>query len=217
MRNPIIIICLLITIFPSCNEVKEEKSKSLPKQTSIIDENLQENIGPRQEIETKNYRYNIRQNSLKNIDTLLIKQYAKTILSGESYPSDNDETISCIDLLFSENTSDLEFYFEVFRVIVEKADGSLAEIMGSEIISFMEFKTSFFLDKYSEFELKEKERFINLMSYEFYFSEPDPIEDIEIQFESFFSNLKENEGQKKEGLKRMKELTKEATKIRINE
>ncbi|MBL7471164.1 hypothetical protein IS446_00035 [Robertkochia sp. 1368] len=81
----------------------------------------------------------------------------------------------------------------------------------------MEFKTSFFLDKYSEFELKEKERFINLMAYEFYFSEPDPIEDIEIQFESFFSNLKENEGQKKEELKRMKELTKEATEIRINE
>ncbi|MFI2743574.1 hypothetical protein ACG2LH_12600 [Zhouia sp. PK063] len=116
-------------------------------------------------------------------DTLAIKHYATQILHNEMYPSDNDETAACIHQLFKQPQKELDFYFNVFRVIVKKADGALAEGIGQEILQFFKLKPDYFIKKYSQFDTEEKNRFIGFMAFEFYY-------DSETAITTFFNTIR---------------------------
>ncbi|WP_299116459.1 hypothetical protein [uncultured Winogradskyella sp.] len=151
------------------------------------------------------------------IDTTKIRTYAELILKNEIYPSDNDETFECIKQMFTKDKNDLEFYFKVFRVIVEKSDGSLSESIGLEIMNFIKFNPDFFIEQYSEFKLEEKQKFIEFMAYEFYFNEPEHNAEINQYFTEVNSRIKQSTEPKRKYLNSIKELTKIATEEIINE
>ena len=119
--------------------------------------------------------------------------------------------------LYTKDKSDLEFYFKVFRIIVEKSDGALSEVMGIEIMKFMEFNPDYFIEQYSKFEFDEQKRFINQIAYEFYFTEPGHNVEIENYFEKVNSKFKLTTEPKRKYLNSIKELTKKATEEIINE
>jgi hypothetical protein len=151
------------------------------------------------------------------IDTEKIRKYAELILKNEIYPSDNDETFECIKQMFTKEKNDLEFYFKVFRVIVEKSDGALSEAIGLEIMNFIKYNPDFFIEQYSEFELEEKQRFIGFMAYEFYFTEPEHNAEINQYFTEVNSRFEQSTEPKRKYLNSIKELTKIATEEIINE
>ena len=150
-------------------------------------------------------------------NTTEIRKYAELILANEIYPSDDDETFECIKELFTNDKDDLEFYFKVFRVIVKKSDGALAEAIGLEIMNFIKFNPDFFLEQYSNFDLDEKNNFIGHIAYEFYFSEPDHNAEINQYFDKVNSRIKLKTESKTKQLDTIKELTKKATEKIINE
>ena len=150
-------------------------------------------------------------------DKTKIKKYAKSILDNKIYPSDDDETFECIRQIFTNEPTDLEFYFNVFRVIVKKSDGALAEAIGLEIMNFIKFNPDFFLEQYSNFELDEKNKFIGNIAYEFYFSEPDHNTEIDKYFGEVNSRIKLKTEANLKQLETIKELTKKVTEEIINE
>ncbi|MFD0991018.1 hypothetical protein ACFQ1R_12995 [Mariniflexile jejuense] len=151
------------------------------------------------------------------VDTTEIRKYAEAILNNEIYPSDNDQTFECIKQMFTKDKNDLEFYFKVFRVIVEKSDGALSEAIGLEIMNFLKFNPDFFIEQYSEFKLDEKQKFIGFMAYEFYFTEPEHNAEINQYFSEVNLNLEQSTEPKRKYLNSIKELTKIETEKIINE
>ena len=122
-------------------------------------------------------------------ESIRIKNYAQMILDNKIQPSDNDETFECIDQLYIENQNDLDFYFEVFRVIVDKSDGALSEVIGLHIMSLLKLYPDFFISKYSEFEPSEKMKYIDQISFEFYYSDDNYKTEINNFFEKVTNHL----------------------------
>ena len=151
------------------------------------------------------------------IDTTNLREYAELILENKVAPTDDELTFECIAGLYTKDQSDLEFFFQVFRVIVKKSDGALAEVMGQEIMNFLIFNPDFFLEQYSEFGIDEKNSFIEHMAYEFYFTEPDHIQEIDAFFKEINSRFKTSTEQKSNCLNSIKELTKTQTENIVNE
>jgi hypothetical protein len=154
------IICVVHIVFVSCNKEKENKGEI-------------ENQNRIQKLSIEKVK-SIKETVLEPIDepseSMRIKYYAQMILDNKVQPSDNDETFEVIDQLFVENQNDLDFYFEVFRVIVDKSDGALSEVVGQYIMSFLKLYPDFFISKYSEFEESEKMKYVYQLSFEFYYS-----------------------------------------------
>jgi hypothetical protein len=153
------------------------------------------------------------------IDTAKIKKYAQQILDNKIYPSDDNETFECINQLFAENQKDINFYFNVFRVIVKKSDGALSEAIGQYVMSFLRSNPDFFIEKYSEFDSDEKNKFVGFMAYEFYFSETDYKTEINEYFAKVSNGIKsESETKTKTKiLTEMKESVIKETESIINE
>jgi hypothetical protein len=188
MKKLLPIIFLTQILLLSCNTTKENKTES-KKQTSekIIVENKKEV----KEIKGKT-------------DLNQIKKYAKLILKNEINPSDNEETFECIEQILIKNQSELEFYFDVFRIIVKKSDGALSEMVGATIMDFIKFNPDFFIIQYSQFSAEEKNRFIDYLSYELYLSETK----IDDYFLEVNSTIKLKTEPKIKQLNSIKELTK---------
>ena len=201
MKKLLQILFLVQFILISC-EKKSEKKASNKK--VVIEKSLTKEETKTVESESK-------------IDTTKIRKYAESILKNKIYPSDNDETFECIKQMFTEDQNDLEFYFKVFRVIVEKSDGALSEAIGLEIMNFIKYNPDFFIEKYSEFKLEEKQRFIGFMAYEFYFTEPEHKVEIERYFTEINTKIKQSTEPKRKYLNSIKELTKIETEKIINE
>lgn len=73
------------------------------------------------------------------------KLFAKWILSDSISPSDNFSTFRVMDSLESRRVEDRKFYFYVFLNILKKADGALAEAIGSPAYRYTENHTKEFL------------------------------------------------------------------------
>ncbi|MDN3494225.1 hypothetical protein [Winogradskyella bathintestinalis] len=201
MKKLLQILFLVQFVLISCEKKSEKKTDN--KKVSI-EKSLTKEETKTVEIEPK-------------IDTAKIRKYAELILKNEIYPSDNDETFECIKQIFTEEENDLEFYFKVFRVIVEKSDGALSEAIGLEIMNFIKYNPDFFIEQYSEFDLEEKQKFIGFMAYEFYFTEPEHNAEINQYFTEVNSRIKQSTEPKRKYLNSIKELTKIATEEIINE
>jgi hypothetical protein len=201
MKKLLQIIFLVQFIFISCNKKSERKSdnekvnfeKHLTKEEVII-------VKPKSQI-----------------DTTAIRKYAELILKDEINPSDNDETFECIKQIFTNDKNNLEFYFKVFRVIVEKSDGALSEVIGLEIMNFIKYNPDFFIEQYSKFTLEEQQKFVGFIASEFYFTEPEHNSEIDKYFNEVNSKIKQSTESNRKYLNTIKELTKIATEEIINE
>jgi hypothetical protein len=195
----------LFTILLSC---KTEKEKEKVTKNQNITETSSEIIDSNNEIliEAKTL-----------VDTTKIRSFAESILNNTAVPSDNDETFECLKQIFTTNRSDLEFYFNVFRVIVKKSDGALAEVIGLEIMNFLRFNPDYFIKQYSNFDLEEKNMFINHLAFEFYFTQPEHNEEIDRFFQEVNLKLKSNTESKRKYLNSIKELTKIETQRIVDE
>jgi uncharacterized protein YcfL len=201
MKKLLKILFLVQFVLISCNNKSEKKAD---KEKVIVEKSL-----TKEEIKT------IKTES--KIDTTKIRKYAESILENEIYPSDNDETFECIKQIYTKDKNDLEFYFKVFRIIIEKSDGALSEAIGIEIMNFIKYNPDFFIEQYAEFKLEEKRKFIGFMAYEFYFAEPEHNEEIERYFNEVNLKFKKSTEPKRKYLNSIKELTKIATEEIINE
>jgi hypothetical protein len=56
------------------------------------------------------------------------------ILADSIQPSDNQITFSCLDSMSSHKKEVRDFYFPVCQKIIQKADGALAEVIGSYVL-----------------------------------------------------------------------------------
>jgi hypothetical protein len=188
----------------SCNSKTEKKTESKKSySTEKVKQNREVN--------------EIEENKTVKVDTAKIKKYAQQILENKISPSDDDETFECMNQLLIENQKDLDFYFNVFRVIVKKSDGALSEVIGQYVMGLLKSKPDFFIEQYSEFKLEEQQRFIEFMAYEFYFTEPEHIAEINQYFTEVNSRIKQNTEPKRKYLNSIKELTKVATEKIIEE
>jgi hypothetical protein len=111
-------------------------------------------------------------------DSISPKVYGQLILDGKIIPSDNLATNACLEELFTEDQTDKEFFFKVYRKISANADGALSEMIGGITKSFFELNPDFCLEKFKSFEPKEKDSFIENIAYEFYASGIDYENDI---------------------------------------
>lgn len=148
------------------------------------------------------------------IDSTKIKKYAQGILDNRIEPSDNNETFECINQLFAEKEKDLNFYFEVFRVIAKKSDGALSEVIGQYVVKFLKFDPDFFIEKYSKFDTDEKNRFIGFIAYEFYAPETDYKAKMDLFFSGINNEIKSQSDSEMKILTEMKKsVTKETERI----
>lgn len=93
--------------------------------------------------------------------------YAESILSGIVKPSDNQETINCLDSILSNNPKTRKFYFDVFRVIADKSDGALTDMVCSYSKSIFQTHPHEFITFYQGLSQTEKSNFIEFIAYEF--------------------------------------------------
>ncbi len=108
--------------------------------------------------------------------------FAQGILNNTIQPSDNDQTLACLDSLDDDNADTRQFYFQVYRVIAKKSDGALSEVVGSYTKSYMQLFPQEALNYYKTFDEKEKNLFIDNLAYEFYASGSDYEQDIQNYF-----------------------------------
>lgn len=108
---------------------------------------------------------------LMNVDTPTnVRQHAEGILNGTIAPSDDMATFACMDSITSENAETRTFYFEVMRVIVKKADGALAEMVGVKLHHYFENYTLLFLNNYKILTTEERTIFVNFIAWEYVIS-----------------------------------------------
>ena len=149
-------------IFISCKEKNEKQIKKPEIETKKINDSV---------VTVSTVKLNDDfSESKKIIDTIKVREFAQNILKGKIYPSDDEITYDCIDQIFMTNNKDLDFYFKVFREIVKKSDGALAEGIGMHIMTFTETKTEYFIKQFQNFELDEKERIAGFLAFELYYS-----------------------------------------------
>lgn len=204
MKTLLLILLLSQFILLSCNSKKEKETESEKPVITATYSHVIDNS-------------EIEEDEISKIDTTKIREYAQQILENKIVPSDNDETFECLNQLFVENQKDLNFYFNVFRVIVKKSDGALSEVIGQYIIRFLRSNPDFFIEKYSKFDSDEKDEFIGFMAYEFCFSDKDYKTEISDFFAEVSTGIKSKSESKTKILSEMQELvTKETGRI-INE
>jgi hypothetical protein len=54
-------------------------------------------------------------------------------------PTDNEQTLACLDSLQSKNTESRNFAFQVYKAVVKKSDGALTEVICGYIKDYLYF------------------------------------------------------------------------------
>jgi hypothetical protein len=144
-------LTLLIFLFNNCsNNTKQTYKDSFSKEKSINDSS---NTIPTQ-----------------REDSIDPWKYGQMILDNKAYPTDDAGTFTCIQQLYSKDERTRDYFFNVFLVILSKADGALGETIGEEIPEFMFQYPDYYLKKYSLLRPTDKEHFIFNLSSGFYFN-----------------------------------------------
>jgi len=123
-------------------------------------------------------------NDENKVNNTFIKEYAQNILNGTIQPTSDDTTFTCINSIFTKNENDLNYFFKVFRLIVKKTAGNSDMYIEYTIIEFLEFNPIFFIDKYSEFDVNEKDTFISHIAYIF-----SNVESSKSNIDTYFINI----------------------------
>ncbi len=128
------------------------------------------------------------------------KEIGQMILDNKIQPTDNDVTFRVMDSLLSKNADDRKFYFKVFIKILEKADGALAEMVGTPAMKYVENYTSEFLDLSANISKENFNSWASFVGWEILLSSnDDPVKDGELFIEKLLSNcpeLKEKDNQR---------------------
>lgn len=159
-------LVIFLVLFSAC----EEKVKTVPEKEQQ----------PKVSKDTVSPKVNSHEKNIEK-NTFDVEKYAEKILENKVYPSDNDETFNYLDTFLKFNSDELDLHFKVFRVIVQKSGGALAEVMGQYIFSFIKRRPNYFLKEYATFNKKEQKQWIHHLAYEFYFNE-DSVTVIEDEF-----------------------------------
>jgi len=144
-------------------------------------------------------------------DKLDTYHFATGILNGTIEPTDNKKTFDYLNRLSESNKDSLNFYFDVYEVILEKSDGALSEIMGQYTLDLIKFNPDFFTIRFEELEPSKQQKMISALAYEFHFSE-NPKQEISKHFSEAIENLEENTERKRKYIV----YTKQATLIATN-
>ena len=95
-----------------------------------------------------------------------IEDNAMRILMDSISPSDNKITFDSMDSLSSANIKTRKLFFKVFIKILDKADGALAEAVGSYVIKYIESYPKEFLESTNKIDKKYFDSFANFAGYE---------------------------------------------------
>ena len=120
------------------------------------------------------------------------REIGQMILDNKILPTDNDVTFRVMDSLSSKNADDRKFYFKVFIKILEKADGALAEMVGTPATKYVEIYTSEFLDQSANISKENFDSWASFVGWEILLSSnDDPVKDGELFIEKLLSNCPE--------------------------
>lgn len=113
-----------------------------------------------------------------------VRIHGQKILDDKAQPTDDDLTFACLSNILSEDIATRAFYFKVYRIIAQKADGALAEGVCGFTKTYFELYPAEAIDYFKLFDKPEQERFIDNIAYEFYASGDDYADDINDYFDS---------------------------------
>jgi hypothetical protein len=71
------------------------------------------------------------------LSDLKLRTSAKLILNDSIQPSDNLITFASMDSISADKKSVRDYYYPVFQKIISKADGALAEVVGSYLLAYV--------------------------------------------------------------------------------
>jgi hypothetical protein len=103
------------------------------------------------------------------------QEIVRLILKDSLQPADNHVTFAVMDSLSSPNKAIRNSIFPAFKVVIEKADGSLAEVVGLYALKYVEAYPKEFAERYS-CRLEELSQLTNYIGYEIMMSEEPEIE-----------------------------------------
>ncbi|MER2999566.1 hypothetical protein [Pontibacter populi] len=120
-----------------------------------------------------------------------IREYGQNIIDNEIQPSDNNETIACLDSISDNDLKTRLFFFQVYRVIAKKSDGALGEIIGSYTKGYFGSYPIEALQNFKHLPEPERKLFIDNLAFEFYASGTDYDTDIDDYISSIYSSCEE--------------------------
>jgi hypothetical protein len=159
---------LLIIVISACNQGKVNQSSLDPQ------EGIETRVPGMTGGEVKETHDSLR-NPYHNayLTDLTIPEIGSLYLSDSIIPLDNSVTFQLMDTLVTCSPEDRDFYLSVFDVILRKADGALAEAVGSYSLRFIEIHPEYFLDYLSTAEFDIISKWAEYTSYEMYSSIPE--------------------------------------------
>lgn len=160
----IYLLISLIFLFASCNSISTvgDKDRKLTRKDTIV--SSQDNKNDTSRIAT----------GLKNLANRPLIEVANLILIDSILPMDDEVTFNCMDSLSSENSDTREFYFPVFKKIVNKSDGALSEIVGQYIMKYINKFPKEFAIKSKSLNEEEIKKWAFFVAYEMYFDYETP-------------------------------------------
>lgn len=121
--------------------------------------------------------------------TNAVRQHALNIISGKAVPMDDSLTIVAFDsICISTNSATRQFYFNAYKVGLIKADGALAETMGTFAICYLERYTDEALNNFVLLTETQQQQYISFVAFEFW------EENYRKQIVDYFAKLRANAG-----------------------
>jgi hypothetical protein len=152
-------ILSLIALF-SCSSVSEKETESTSNyQTSGTPLPI---TAEEDTLRTPSHYYYLADQTQQEIVGLTLK--------GSLQPADNHVTFALMDSLSSANKATRDFVFPAFKVIVEKSDGALSEVVGLYAMNYVEAYPKEFAERYSCC-LEELSQLTNYIGYEIMMSQ----------------------------------------------
>ncbi len=121
--------------------------------------------------ETRNEAKNEVNVSEKNIsqEKLVpdLRAFGKDLCSGKIQPSDDINTLTCLDSLSNKNAETRQFFSKIVACLLEKSDGALSEVLGVDLEHFLKEYPTDFIIFYKNLSTKNQKIVIELLAFEF--------------------------------------------------
>ena len=109
-----------------------------------------------------------------NLDGMPIRMIGQMILEGKLKPADNPYTFQLMDSLQAVNQTERRFYFGVFNIIMNHADGALGEAIGDFALTYVEQYPAEFINNMKSFPADRFETWASHIGIELFLSGNDP-------------------------------------------
>jgi len=142
---------LVLFLAPSCSDTQ---SKALANQTKAAQPIYGDTVS--------------KLKAASSRKTISAREYGEAIISGMITPTDNEQTLACLDSLQSKNTESRNFAFQVYKAVVKKSDGALTEVICGYIKDYLYFYPKEFLNNYQKSDNEEQLLTQENIAFEFY-------------------------------------------------